>query len=374
VYRQYEILGGCNEQRRLAHRELLSVSADLFADPVPTLSYGQRFEDLHLLRCFGAQANGFYIDIGAGHPVVDNVSFAFYLKGWSGITVEPNPDFDELSRGVRPRDWHRQLLVGAAPGKAAYYRVQEFHGLSTTVEANAQAALTELGRVSDTFTLPVTTLAALCREIAPASIDFLKVDVEGAEAEVLRGGDWQKFRPKIVLVEALTPFTLAPAWESWEPLLTDNGYRCVFFDGLNRYYAAEEAGDIQRRFDGAPADYAGVLQVGMLEPALTDPRHPDRTLATLLARAAMARLPLLDRTVVTELLTVGLPPADLDGPADASQVAAAWERLFGAPAAPGQIEKMELPAGASLREVYSRLAESDAFRTACGRISASYAW
>ena len=54
------------------------------------ISYAQRHEDTHLLRAFGAQASGFYIDVGAGHPVYDNVSFAFYLRGWNGITVEFN--------------------------------------------------------------------------------------------------------------------------------------------------------------------------------------------------------------------------------------------------------------------------------------------
>ena len=70
----------------------------------PTTSYAQRFEDLYLMRCFGDRADGFYIDIGSGHPVYDNVSFAFYLKGWSGITVEPNPWLAQLSEAVRPRD------------------------------------------------------------------------------------------------------------------------------------------------------------------------------------------------------------------------------------------------------------------------------
>src|SRR5687767_3072526 len=82
--------------------------------PVPAISYAQCYEDLHLLRCFGAQRTGFYIDVGAGHPVYDNVSFAFYLRGWRGITVEPNPWLAELSAAVRPRDHRVQSLVGSA--------------------------------------------------------------------------------------------------------------------------------------------------------------------------------------------------------------------------------------------------------------------
>ena len=82
------------------------------------ISYAQRFEDLYLMRCFGERADGFYIDIGSGHPVYDNVSFAFYLRGWRGITVEPNPWLAQLTRAVRPRDRHVEALVGARRGRS----------------------------------------------------------------------------------------------------------------------------------------------------------------------------------------------------------------------------------------------------------------
>src|SRR6266436_6627042 len=77
----------------------------------PTVSYAQRFEDLYLMRCFAAGSDGFYIDIGSGHPVYDNTSFAFYLKGWHGITVEPNPWLARLSRAVRRRHGGRGRLL-----------------------------------------------------------------------------------------------------------------------------------------------------------------------------------------------------------------------------------------------------------------------
>src|SRR5581483_4987355 len=146
----------------------------------PTISYAQRYEDMHLLRAFGDQANGFYIDVGAGHPVYDNVSLAFYLRGWGGITVEPNPWLAQLSEAVRPRDTRIAALVGEQPGEATYYLVEDYHGLSTTVESHARKAEREFGKSSRAMTMPVTTLRAICGAHAPAAIDFLKIDVEGA--------------------------------------------------------------------------------------------------------------------------------------------------------------------------------------------------
>ena len=86
--------------------------------PLPPLSYAQRFEDFHLWRCFDDQASGFYVDIGGGHPVYDNVSFAFYLAGWRGIVAEPNPALAALSRAVRQRDHLHEGLCGAQVGQA----------------------------------------------------------------------------------------------------------------------------------------------------------------------------------------------------------------------------------------------------------------
>src|SRR5258707_15562288 len=108
----------------------------------PTVSYAQRFEDLYLMRCFAAGSDGFYIDIGSGHPVYDNMSFAFYLKGWHGITVEPNPWLAQLTRAVRGRDRHIEALVGAAAGEAAFYLVAGNHGLPTMIANHAPAAQT----------------------------------------------------------------------------------------------------------------------------------------------------------------------------------------------------------------------------------------
>ena len=339
----------------------------------PTISYAQRFEDLYLMRCFGDRTDGFYIDIGSGHPVYDNVSFAFYLKGWSGITVEPNPWLSRLSRAVRPRDRHVEALVGSTCGEATFYRVREFHGLSTMIETHAQAALSQFGKSADAITVPCTTLSALCTGHAPAAFDFLKIDVEGAEPDVLFGGDWQRFRPKLVVVEALAPYTLAPAWDQWEPFLAQHGYSHVWFDSLNRYYLAKEAGELAGCFTTAPAAFDEALAFHNTKPALDDQAHPDHGLAVLLGNAAMTRLPVLDRSLLQELLTSGMAEAELDRRAEAADVARIWAQLFGPQAAPA-LANLTLPAEASIRDLYAAIAESDLFRAACGRISASYGW
>ena len=79
------------------------------------LSYTQNMEDYHLWLAFGGRREGTYIDIGAGHPVADNVSFFFYERGWRGIVVEPQPRLLDLYGRIRPRDVAVAALIGTPP-------------------------------------------------------------------------------------------------------------------------------------------------------------------------------------------------------------------------------------------------------------------
>src|SRR5829696_7633365 len=124
------------------------------------LSYAQRLEDYHLATAFGGQQSGFYVDIGAGHPVADNVSYWFYLRGWRGLVVEPQQRLAELYRHVRPRDGVFAGLVADRVGEAEFHEVESMHGFSTMLPDAAQAAR-DLGASVATVSVPVTTLAAL---------------------------------------------------------------------------------------------------------------------------------------------------------------------------------------------------------------------
>ena len=86
----------------------------------------------------------------------------------------------------------------------------------------------------------MTTLAALCREHVRGEVHFLKIDAEGAEAAVLRGGDFAAFRPWVVVVEAVQPNSGEPAGAECGAIMAEAGYVPVWFDGLNRFYLAHE--------------------------------------------------------------------------------------------------------------------------------------
>ncbi len=211
-----------------------------------TLSYAQRLEDYYLHLAFAGQSEGFYVDIGAGEPMLDNVSYWFYLQGWSGLVVEPQRELLAQYEQARPRDKRDDRLVGRENGSASFYSFAELHGLSTTKIDAAEAAR----QFEPSFTHEMretASLAQLVKDHAIGKVDFLKIDVEGAEHEVLEGADWTSFRPRIILAEVVSPGRMEDARPSWADIMDRHGYAFHFFDGLNRYYVAEEEKELIAR-------------------------------------------------------------------------------------------------------------------------------
>jgi FkbM family methyltransferase len=322
------------------------------------LSYAQNLEDYHLDLIFAGQPTGTYVDVGGGHPVADNVSFWFYLKGWRGLVVEPQEELAELYAHVRPRDHTVSCLAGRNEGQGQFHVFEKLHGFSSTVREHAQAAA-EFGATFTTTVKPVRRLATLIAEAQLTGIDFLKIDVEGAEAEVLAGVDFERQRPRVILLEAVAPGSMADTSQAWEPYLLDQGYRFALFDRLNRFYVAEEAQDLADRLPAQPAPWDQVAHLWDCGRAPERSDHPDHALAQTLQRGFFAALPSLEPGLLARLVERGLKAA---GAAGGSPAAA--EALLG---------KAEFPRPA--REPAADLAAliaTDQLRAALGRIACMY--
>jgi FkbM family methyltransferase len=207
------------------------------------ISYAQNFEDVILNRVFAGKSDGFYIDVGAGHPETDSVTRWLYGQGWCGVNVEPVPFLHELLVASRPRDVNLNCAVGAHAEPS-----RTFYEVSITGWSSFDPDCIALARQHDATiterTVPVLPLRDICARHVHGPIDFLKVDVEGWEREVLSGGDWQSYRPKVVVVEATRPNSSTPNHDQWEQILTDNGFIFAYFDGLNRFYVEEGHRDL----------------------------------------------------------------------------------------------------------------------------------
>lgn len=196
------------------------------------ISYAQNREDLILQGFFDEDEAGFYVDIGAEAPTNLSVTKIFYDKGWNGINIEPIKELHELFLIERPRDINLNIGIADKAGIVAF-RQYEGTGYSTfspeMMEEHKNDDERYVKRFKD-YEVEVKMLSSVLTEYGNPKINFMKIDVEGLEYEVLAGNDWQKYRPEVICIEA------NHIKKDWRSLLTGQGYTKVFFDGLNEYY------------------------------------------------------------------------------------------------------------------------------------------
>lgn len=210
------------------------------------LSYAQNGEDVLLRRLFAEDHVGFYVDVGAHHPVHDSVTCYFHRRGWTGINIEPLPEaFAKLAQ-ERPADVNLNVGVSDAAGELRFYECLDHPALSTFSAEVAAHHRREGSRFVE-HAVPVVTLADVFARHVDREVDFLSVDVEGLEREVFESADFERWRPRVVLVEATHPNSPIVSHEAWEHLLTRAGYLLATFDGLNRFYVRQEDADLCER-------------------------------------------------------------------------------------------------------------------------------
>lgn len=216
------------------------------------ISFAQNFEDVMLWRALKHVKKGFYIDVGAAWPDTHSVTKAFYLDGWRGVNIEPNPELNQLLRTQRPEDINLMVAVGDREDRVLIKIISDT-GLSTISESVSKGHA-KTGLLLQDTEVQLTTLASIWEQYVPRGRDvhFLKVDVEGFEEAVLRGNDWKNYRAWIIVVEAIMPSSQTASYESWEPILFQANYSFAYGDGLNRFYVANEHSELLDSFKYPP--------------------------------------------------------------------------------------------------------------------------
>jgi FkbM family methyltransferase len=150
------------------------------------------------------EQKGFFIDIGAHHPVSTSNTWHFYRKGWHGINVDATPGSMEAFGSLRPRDINLELCITPNHlGNVPFFCFD--NPLLNTFDKHQAETYVDSGvaRLIETHQVPSITLTELCHKYVPANtrIDFLSIDIEGLDDVVLSSHDWEKWRPCLVVFE-----------------------------------------------------------------------------------------------------------------------------------------------------------------------------
>jgi len=168
-------------------------------------SYSQEGEDMILSRLFGQKTDGFYVDIGAHHPKRFSNTFIFYKRGWRGINIDAMPESMNLFYQQRPKDINLEIPISKQQQFLTYFQFNE-SALNTFDE---KLALSRENHTTYELIAKQQIKAYPLKDILQnhlkhdQNIDFMSIDVEGLDLQVLESNDWECFHPSVVLVEIL---------------------------------------------------------------------------------------------------------------------------------------------------------------------------
>ncbi|PKN02635.1 SAM-dependent methyltransferase [Candidatus Dojkabacteria bacterium HGW-Dojkabacteria-1] len=170
-----------------------------------TKIYSQEGEDIILSEFFPTQTDGFYVDIGAHHPMRFSNTYMFYKRGWRGLNLDAMPDSMKAFNRKRPRDINLEVGVSGKEGEMTYYMFDDFalngfsKDLSKERDENSNFEILEERKIK------TSPLSKILDEYLPENqkIDFMSIDVEGLDLMVLKSNDWGKYLPSYILVESI---------------------------------------------------------------------------------------------------------------------------------------------------------------------------
>lgn len=200
--------------------------------------WGQCAEDVivtSLLR--DVHYNGFYVDVGAHHPTSISNTYWFYRLGWRGINIDASKESIDEFNTYRPRDTNLHMGVSNSSEKMEFHRFES--SVFNTFDAEMAKTWQSYSNKLESRYVQCNPLSTILAEYVPVGtdIDLLTIDVEGMELVVINSSDWERFRPKVVVVEQLERSSiLAQCQSALHKVLERHGYTCVAIAGHSQYF------------------------------------------------------------------------------------------------------------------------------------------
>lgn len=183
----------------------LAERLDFLFDRYGYVSYSQEGEDMIVKRFMEHVGRGFYVDVGAYHPKRFSNTYYFYKKGWRGINIDATPGSMQLFNKLRPRDINLEVAVSNTEETLTFHKFNNAPINTFSKELSRKRNHHGPFKIREEVPMKTKPLSKILdRHLSPdQEIDFLTIDVEGMDLQVLQSNNWQRYRPTLVLVEEL---------------------------------------------------------------------------------------------------------------------------------------------------------------------------
>lgn len=229
-------------------KKFLSMVNNFVFDGYSIKSYSQEGEDMILRRLFENKKNGFYVDVGAHHPKRFSNTWYFYKKGWAGINIDAMPGSMRMFNIFRPRDINIEKPVSCEKKVLSYFVFNEpaLNGFSKELSVSRDGY--RHYKIEKTIEIEALTLNDILNENLPENkiIDFISIDVEGLEYDVIQSIDFKKYKPKVVLIEILDLDLEKVTQDVVCKYLISNGFS-VYAKTVNTLFFIHESFDVYKK-------------------------------------------------------------------------------------------------------------------------------
>ena len=195
-------------------------------------SYSSNSVDLIINELFKNKQKGIYIDVGCNHPFIGNNTYKLFKKGWSGINIDLDYTFIDSFNFYRPNDYNLQIGVSDKNGDQEMYFHHERSAINTLDSKRSTKSILK----KNIKTLTLNNIIENSK-FKNQQIDYLSIDVEGFELNVLKGFDLNKYKPQALSIEYIDPEMIKEEYyhqninnvlhSDLYKLLTNHGYHFV---------------------------------------------------------------------------------------------------------------------------------------------------
>ena len=164
----------------------------IYRNKKPSLHFGEFGEDIFINRILKNINQGKYVDVGCYHPYKGSLTFKLYKRGWNGVNIDVSKTSIDLFNMSRKKDINLNLAISNFDGETFYYENSPI---------NQQNSLIQMNKLQKKIKIKCLTLDTVLNNKNLDEFDYLNIDVEGSELEVIKGFNLKRFNPKLITIE-----------------------------------------------------------------------------------------------------------------------------------------------------------------------------
>jgi FkbM family methyltransferase len=254
-------------QRRLRDLEIAARKADLMVKLLVEMDldrslgrkvrpwfHGQADQDVLAYLYFKGKREGFFLDMGAYDGITYSNTYVLEQLGWKGVCVEPLPDMFAQLRRNRSCDCYNLAISDESLEDADFIRalgVETLSGLESKMAGTHKDWILRENGVVERIKVKTSTFGELMsRYPGISAVDFLSLDVEGAELNILKSIDFNAYRFGLIAIESVDE-TPGEA-ERLKTFMREKAYEVLLDVGLDLLFVPADRVDFGEDFPGVP--------------------------------------------------------------------------------------------------------------------------